>query len=215
MNSSEDLTVFQAIQNNNRQAFESLFKKFYRPLTAYSFRFVRDLSIAENIVQDVFLKLWQNRNVLTITTSLEHYLFKSVRNHSLNHLDKIKVRTEYLRMQTEQENANEDYTSFFPEIGLLDKIESAINALPEKRQIIFRMAREDGLKYREIADKLDLSIKTVEAQMTLALKQLRESLKEFHHLVTFFMLSGKGISALRCQCTGEGMTNRRSKKSIT
>ena len=99
------------------------------------------------------------------------------------------------------ENVNEDYSAFYPETGLLEKIESAINALPEKRQAIFRMAREDGLKYREIAEQLNLSIKTVETQMSLALKQLRESLKEYHHLVLFFLLPGKGISMFTCQCT--------------
>ncbi len=198
MNSSEDLHIFKDIQNDNQQAFELLFREFYKPLTAYSYRFVRDLPTAENIIQDVFLKLWTIRHELIITTSLEHYLFRSVRNHSLNHLDKAKVRTEYLRMQIGQEGENEDYGSFFPEIGLLNKIETAINALPEKRQIIFRLAREDGLKYREIAEKLNLSVKTVETQMTLALKQLRESLKEYHPLVTFFMLSGKGVSLHKC-----------------
>lgn len=201
MNPKEDLNIFEAIRNDNRHEFEQLFRKLYRPLNAYAFRFVRDLSTAENIIQDVFLKLWKNRREIVITTSLEHYLFRSVRNHCLNFLDKAKVRAEYLKMQMQLENGNEDYSAFYPETGLLDKIESAINALPEKRQAIFRMAREDGLKYREIAEQLNLSIKTVETQMSLALKQLRESLKEYHHLVLFFLLPGKGISKFTCQCT--------------
>jgi RNA polymerase sigma-70 factor, ECF subfamily len=199
MNSSRELNLFEAIRNDDRHAFEQLFRKFYRPLAAYAFRFVRDLPTAENMVQDVFLKLWQNRSEIIITTSLEHYLFRSVRNHSLNQLDKAKVRSDYLRMQPEQDADNGDYSAYFPEIGLLNKIETAIGALPEKRQEIFRLAREEGLKYREIADKLNLSVKTVEAQMTLALRQLRESLKEFHPHVLFFMLSGKGILGLTCQ----------------
>ena len=187
MNPAEDQNIFEAIRRDDRQAFESVFRESYRSLTAYAFRFVSDLPTAENIVQDVYLKLWQNRHQLVITTSLIHYLFRSVRNQSLNHLDKAKVRSEYLKMQIEQEHDSEDYSAFYPEIGLLDKIETAINALPVKRQEIFRLAREEGLKYREIADRLNLSIKTVEAQMTLALKQLRESLKEYHHLVLFFI----------------------------
>ncbi|MEI6276943.1 MAG: RNA polymerase sigma-70 factor [Prolixibacteraceae bacterium] len=198
MNPTPDPNLFDAIRNDDRQAFERLFREFYRPLTAYAFRFVRDLPTAENIIQDVYLKLWQNRSEIIITTSLEHYLFRSVRNHSLNQLDKSKVRTGYLRMQIGMESDQEDYSSCYPEPGLLDKIEAAISALPAKRQEIFRMAREEGLKYREIADKLNLSVKTVEAQMSLALKQLRESLKEFHPHVLFLMLSGKGISGLAC-----------------
>ncbi len=210
MSPSDDLNIFDAIRQNDRQAFERLFREFYRPLTAYAFRFVRDLPTAENMVQDVFLKLWQNRREIVITTSMEHYLFRSVRNHCLNQLDKAKVRSEYLRMQLVQDTNNENFSAFYPEIGLMDKIERAIHALPEKRQEIFRMAREEGLKYREIAEKLNLSVKTVEAQMTLALRQLRESLKEFHHPILFFMLSGKGISELTCQCGSEGMTERRN-----
>ena len=199
MNPAEDQNIFEAIRHDDRQAFENLFRESYRPLTAYAFRFVNDLPTAENMVQDVYLKLWQNRHQLMITTSLIHYLFRSVRNQSLNYLDKAKVRSEYLRMQIERKHDNEDYSAFYPEIGLLDKIETAINALPVKRQEIFRLAREEGLKYQEIADRLNLSIKTVEAQMTLALKQLRESLKVYHHLVLFFMVWHKGILRFKCQ----------------
>ena len=199
MNPVIDQNIFEAIRHDDRQAFERLFREYYRPLTAYSFRFVRDLPTAENMVQDIFLKLWQNRREIIITTSLEHYLFRFVRNHSLNQLDKAKVRSGYLRMRIESESDHEDYTPFFPEPGLLDKIEAAISALPVKRQEIFRMAREEGLKYREIAEKLNLSVKTVEAQMTLALKYLRKALKEFHPNVLFFIFTGKGISGLSCQ----------------
>ena len=199
MNPSEEPNIFDAIRNNDRQAFERLFKHSYRPLTAYAFRFVRDLPTAENIVQDVFLKLWQNRRDMNITTSLDHYLFRAVRNHSLNFLDKARVRSAYLRLQVERDENNEDYKGYYPEIGLLEIIEKAISALPEKRQEIFRLAREEGLKYREIADQLNISVKTVEAQMSLALKQLRESLKKYNHLMLFLMISDRGKSLSRCQ----------------
>ena len=142
MNHSEELNTFEAIRHDSQQAFESLFKALFQPLTAYAFRIVRDLPTAENIVQDVFLKLWQNRHEITITSSIEHYLFRSVRNHGLNYLDKIRVRSEYLKIELEREAENNDYQAYFPEVGLLDKIEKAINALPEKRQAIFRLARE-------------------------------------------------------------------------
>jgi RNA polymerase sigma-70 factor (ECF subfamily) len=193
MNTSPEQGIFEAIRKDDRKAFELVFRENYRPLKAFAFRYTNDLATSENIVQDVFLKLWQNRHHLEITSSLVHYLFRAVRNHSLNHLDKAKVRSGYLRMQIERSYEEGDYSSYYPEIGLLEKIEAAINALPAKRQEIFRLAREEGLKYREIADQLNLSVKTVETQMTLALKQLRDSLKEFHHLVLFFILAGKGI----------------------
>jgi RNA polymerase sigma-70 factor (ECF subfamily) len=78
------------------------------------------------------------------------------------------------------------------EVGLREKIDAAVSALPEKRQEIFRLAREEGLKYREIAEQLNISVKTVETQMTLALKQLRTLLKDYRHLVLFFL--GTGIT---------------------
>lgn len=214
MNPVEDKGAFEAIRLDDRHAFERVFRESYRPLTAYAFRFVKELPTAENIVQDVFLRLWQNRHTLVITTSLVHYLFRSVRNHSLNHLDKAKVRSEYLKIQIDQTQDNEDYSAFYPEIGLLDKIETAIRSLPVKRQEIFRLAREEGLKYREIADQLNLSVKTVETQMTLALKQLREALKEYHHLVLFSMLMGKGISNQACHCVGDGVKMSNEKRLI-
>ncbi|MEI7829608.1 MAG: RNA polymerase sigma-70 factor [Prolixibacteraceae bacterium] len=193
MNPAEDKSIFEAIRKDDRHAFEHVFRENYRPLKAYAFRFTNELATSENIVQDVFLKLWQNRHRLEITSSLLHYLFRSVRNHCLNHLDKVKVRSGYLKLQLERSQDEEDFSAFYPEIGLLEKIEAAISALPNKRQEIFRLAREEGLKYREIADQLNISVKTVETQMTLALKQLRDSLKEYRHLVLFFFLSGKGI----------------------
>ncbi len=199
MNPAEEPNIFDAIRNNDRQAFERVFRHSYRPLTAYAFRFVRDLPAAENVVQDVFLKLWQNRKRMTITTSLDHYLFRAVRNHCLNFLDKARVRSSYLRMQAEREENNDDNKEYYPEIGLLEIIGNAISALPEKRQKIFRLSREDGLKYQEIADQLNISVKTVEAQMSLALKQLRESLKKYNYLMLFLMIRGKGKSLQRCQ----------------
>ncbi|MCL4483856.1 MAG: RNA polymerase sigma-70 factor [Bacteroidetes bacterium] len=208
MSPSEELSIFDGIRHDDRQAFERVFRESYRPLTAYAFRFVKDLPSAENIVQDVYLKLWQNRHELMITTSLVHYLFRSVKNQSINHLNKVKIRSEYTRMQIAEDSIPEDFNAFYPEIGLLDKIESSISALPEKRQKIFRLSREEGLKYHEIAERLDISIKTVETQMTLALKQLRESLKDYHHLVLFFMPADKGISAFGCQCSEEGLKTR-------
>lgn len=213
MTPSEDLHIFQAIRNDDRQAFEKVFRHSYRPLAAYAFRYLRDLPAAENIVQDVFLRLWQNRHELIITTSLEHYLFRAVRNHCLNYLDKARVRSAYLKMQSERDESMDDYKAFYPEPGLLDTIEKAIGALPDKRQEIFRMAREEGLKYREIALKLNLSVKTVEAQMSLALKQLRDALKKYNHLMLFFIFSVKGNSRLTCQSVVEVVKSTEQKES--
>lgn len=189
---TDDRQIFEAIKRDNHGAYERVFREYYRPMTAYAFRFLGSLADSESIVQDVFLRLWQKRHEMVITTSLQLYLFRSVKNHCINYIEHEKIKTGYQSMVIHNETDRTDYSEFFLEFGLVKKIENAIAALPPKRQEIFRLAREEGMKYREIAERLELSVKTVEAQMTLALRQLRESLKEFKNLVMFFMRIVKG-----------------------
>jgi RNA polymerase sigma-70 factor (ECF subfamily) len=184
--------IFEAIQRDDHRAFEGTFSKFYRPMTAYAFRFLGVLPESENIVQEVFLRLWQKRKEIVINTSLQNYLFKSVKNQCINYIEHERIKTGYQAMVIKNETDRSDYSEFFLEVGLKKKIEIAIAALPEKRQEVFRLAREEGLKYREIADLLKISEKTVEAHMTSSIKQLRESLKEYKNLVMFFIGTVKG-----------------------
>ena len=188
-----DQQIFESIKIDDAQAYEKVFRDCYRPMTAYAFRFLGNLSESESIVQDVFLRLWQKRREIIITSSLQHYLFKSVKNHCINFLEHERIKTRYQSIVIQNEADRSDYHEFFPEPDLMKRINAAIEALPPKRQEIFRLAREEGLKYREIADRLELSVKTVETQMTLALKQLRTSLKPLKHLVLFFTQLVRGI----------------------
>jgi RNA polymerase sigma-70 factor (ECF subfamily) len=187
-----DKQIFEAIKRDDHCAYEIVFREYYRSMTAYAFRFLCNLTDSESIVQDVFLRLWQKRHDIIITSSLQNYLFKSVKNHCINYLDHEKIKTGYQDMVIASETERSDFSEFFLEFGLIEKIEASIAALPMKRQEIFRLAREEGLKYREIAERLNISIKTVETQMTLSLKQLRESLKEYKNLVMFFLMKHRG-----------------------
>jgi len=192
MLTGSDNLIFEAIKKDDSSAYELIFREYYRPMTAYAFRFLGNLADSESIVQDVFLRLWQKRKEIMITSSLQNYLFRSVKNHCINYIEHEKIKTGYQDMVIRNEADRSEYSEFFLEFGLMTKIETAIASLPEKRQEIFRLAREDGLKYREIADRLNISVKTVETQMTLALKQLREALKEYKNLVMFFLFKVKG-----------------------
>ena len=192
MLTGSDNLIFEAIKKDDSSAYELIFREYYRPMTAYAFRFLGNLADSESIVQDVFLRLWQKRKEIMITSSLQNYLFRSVKNHCINYIEHEKIKTGYQDMVIKNEADRSEYSEFFLEYGLRMKIQAAIAALPQKRQEIFRLAREDGLKYREIADQLNISVKTVETQMTLALKQLRESLKEYKNLVMFFLCTVKG-----------------------
>jgi RNA polymerase sigma-70 factor (ECF subfamily) len=193
MPTGDDKYLFDAIRRDDKKAYETVFRQYYKPLTSYAFRFLGEISAAENMVQDVFLRLWQKRHEIMITSSMQNYLFRSVKNHCLNFLDHEKIKSGYCKLVIVRESDRNDYGEFFPEIGLLNKIEIAIASLPDRRQEIFRLAREEGLKYREIAERLGLSVKTVEAQMTLALKYLRDALKEYKSVVLFFLFRSKGI----------------------
>lgn len=186
MNSSEEKVLFEAIKNNNEKAFETLFHRYYGHLCVFASRILQDDISAEEIVQDFFVKLWEKRAVLNIETSVKNYFFRSVKNLCLNQIqhNKTKLRHKQSVLSDKTQQALDDN---FYEIDLADKIEESILALPKKRQIIFRLSREDGLKYREIAEKLNVSIKTVETQMSLAIKILRDKLKNYKTYFTLFL----------------------------
>ena len=198
MQTGDQKEIFEAIKMDDKGAYENVFRIYYRSMTSYAFRFLGNVPDSESIVQDVFLRLWQKRKEIIITSSLQQYLFRSVKNHCINFLEHERIKTRYQASVIQKEADRNDYSEFFPEIDLIKRIESAIGSLPPKRQEIFRLAREEGLKYREIADRLELSVKTVETQMTLALKQLREVLKSFKHLVMFFMQNIRGNYSMDC-----------------
>ncbi|MGF7138359.1 RNA polymerase sigma-70 factor [Roseimarinus sediminis] len=178
--------LFHDIKKGKRKSFELLFKSYYAPLCVFARRYIDDPDECEELVQSFFLKLWENRKTINITGSLPSYLFSSVRNRCLNFLQHQKVKRNYrdelLHVQ------NEDEFNDFPEIDLMQKIEKAIESLPPKRREIFILSRQHGLKYREIANQLNLSVKTVEVQMGHALKHLRSELKDYHTLLISFSI---------------------------
>lgn len=134
--------------------------------------------MAEEIVQNTFTYLWENASRLEIQTTVESYLHGMVRNASLNHLKHLKVQEKY-ESHVKQLNAFE--LANFAELDELEEaIHNALNSLPEKCREIFEMSRYQEMKYKEISDQLGISIKTVETQMSRALKALRLALK--HHL---------------------------------
>ncbi len=174
-----DAVLFNKIKRSDKKAFEALFHRYYRPLCLYALQYVKAKVEAGEIVQDLFVKLWEKRNKLEIKTSLKNYLFTAVKNQCINLIEHNKIKAQYNQNIRKENIKNEPGQTIFIEPDLQKKIEEAILSLPEKRQEIFRLSREYGLKYREIADKLNISVKTVETQMGLAIKTLREKLKDY------------------------------------
>ena len=186
MNQQEEKTLFERIKKGDEKAFEILFHSYYGYLCLFAVKIINDRESAEEIVQDFFVKLWEKREKLQIETSVKNYLFRSVKNLCLNFIKHNKTKMRYTQIIVSEVESNFSDENHYPEIELPEKIEESINSLPEKRREIFRLSRQEGLKYHEIAQKLNISIKTVETQMSLAIKTLRELLKKYNSFFTFF-----------------------------
>lgn len=166
------------------KAFEQMFKAHYKELHSYANVMLRDEDTAEEIVQSMFLKFWEKRELLNVQTSIKAYLYKCVYNDSLNYLKHQKVKTKYQDFAAYTMNDHHEAASSRLELTELQyKLQEALNELPEHCRTIFQMSRFEELKYREIAEQLDLSIKTVENQMGKALKILRLKLADFITLI--------------------------------
>lgn len=164
----------------SKSGFEVLFRKFYERLCSYAFTFVADKDACEDIVQEVFVKLWDNRNETDIETSVKSYLYQAVKHACLNSIKHIDVSYNYKKY-----NQNEiEYDQLLDEDTITakeleERIRLNIENLPPERKKIFILSRYENLKYKEIADQLGISIKTVENQMGKALATLRKELVEY------------------------------------
>ncbi|HZL11076.1 MAG TPA: RNA polymerase sigma-70 factor [Prolixibacteraceae bacterium] len=192
----EDRELYLKLRDSDERAFQTLFRKYYSSMCHFARQYLNDSELAEETVQDMFVKIWEKRKTLNIESSVKHYFFRSVRNHCLNQIQHEKIKKQYASMVLETAHQEINPEQYYIEVDLIQRIEKSIDSLPSKRKEIFRLSREQGLKYKEIAETLNISIKTVEAQMGLALKYLREELKDFsNHLMTlFFILKKSGTS---------------------
>lgn len=158
--------------------YRRLFYAYYPALCEKANSIVSCRYQAEEIVSDVFIKIWMNREELCIKSSIKAYLYRAVRNQSIDHLRRLsrrKVRQEKMPISTDATNDSPEDQLLFCELD--EYVQATIRALPPRGQHIFRLSREEGLKYQEIADLLGISIKTVETHMRRSLIFLRSRLK--------------------------------------
>lgn len=165
-------------QITSQEEFELLFRQMYAPLCRKVFRILKDQEASEDIVQDIFVKLWEKRSEINIQTGIQPYLYRAVANAAFNYLKKdrpfeefdsdIHENTDHINSQLQLESQE-----------TARHIHHVIDALPPACKTIFLLSREDGLSYKEIAETLNISIKTVENQMGKALKILREKLSTY------------------------------------
>ena len=166
--------------NKDKEAeFEKVFKAHFKPLHAYANTLVKDDVMAEEMVQNVFCRLWEKTDQIEIRESVSGYLYRSVYHESLNYLKHLKVRDAH-RTYVNHRMETTPSTSHPLELKELEqRLEKALQELPEKCRTIFQMSRFEELKYQEIADRLHLPVKTIENQMGKALRLLRLKLVDF------------------------------------
>ena len=176
-----DAELVRRIRAGDERALEAVFKAHYAGMASFVQRFVRSQDLAEELVQDVFLKLWSKREQLAEIETFRTYLFRAARNTALNYLRRAKLE----RRWREEQGTDDDPPSSLAadeetvEQELSVAVQEAINRLPPRCREIFLLSRDGGLTYAEIARSLDISVKTVETQMGRALKALRASLHHF------------------------------------
>ncbi len=174
-----DNEIIRRIREGDAHQFELLFRSSYVSLVRFAMTIIKDRDTAEEIVQDLFFKLWRDREKLRIESSLNGYLFRSVHNRCLHFIEHNKIVEKYAaEMAYSQTEIRDNPSEILQYKELQEKVTRIIERLPDRCGRIFYMSRFEGLKYSEIAQKLSVSVKTVEANMGRALKEFRKELTE-------------------------------------
>jgi RNA polymerase sigma-70 factor, ECF subfamily len=178
-----DNELFDEIKKNDASALKILYEKYFESLCYFSVQFVKSADLAEEVVSDVYTNIWLKRKNIEIKTSIKSYLFSAVRNQSLNYIKS----EERLSGLFEKDSLHLVVNNSLPDEEVLaqelkSKLEAIIEELPEKRGIIFKMNRIDGLSYSEIAEILSISVSTVQNQMIKAIKYMSDQLPRIKKL---------------------------------
>jgi RNA polymerase sigma-70 factor (ECF subfamily) len=176
-----DFIEFAKIKDGDVKAFERVFRSYYIPLNQYAYSITGQKETAEEIVQDTFYNIWKGKEKIWILNSLKSYLYKSVKNRSLQYLEHLHVKECYRNNILKQ---NIVQTEISPDEILENKetenlLKQTLKKLPERRKQIFYMHHISGKKYKEIAEILSVSVKTVEAEMTKTYKLLRNEINKY------------------------------------
>ena len=170
----------ESIKNIGIKEFEGMFKKYYSDLCYFALKYMKSHEEAEEVVQDVFYHLWEKRSSIKINISSKSYLLSSVRNKCLQIINHQKVKRKYTKLKsTDSETYSENPSDELIYNESIEIFNNALNSLSEKCRTIFKMSRFEGMKYKEIATELSISVKTVEANISKALKEFRQYFPEY------------------------------------
>jgi RNA polymerase sigma-70 factor (ECF subfamily) len=176
----EENVLFERMQRGDKAALERLFKLHYAPLCRFAASILKDTEQAEDMVQEVFMKCWDKREHIQLTGSFKSYLFTAVRNHCFNAL-KVNERKHWMDegMEDDDRFAVNDVVDRIAAKSLQNRITQAIELLPDKCKLTFQLSRFENMSYKEIAETMNVSVKTVENQMGKALSVLRTHLSPY------------------------------------
>ncbi len=169
----DDILLLKQIREGSEQAFRYLFEAYFTPLCRFVHLYLSEKEIIEELVLDIFVYIWENRDNLQIQLSFKAYLFQSARNKAFNVLRQEKKNVSINEIDSD---ALETNATSLEDEELYRLIQEAVFALPEKCKEVFQLSRNENLSNQEIANKLNISVKTVEAQITKALKRIKDFL---------------------------------------
>ncbi|KPK82654.1 MAG: hypothetical protein AMS27_14375 [Bacteroides sp. SM23_62_1] len=175
--SQSDYDIITRLKKNDLKTLQDLFDAYYKKLVRHSIKFVMKKEIAEEIVQDIFIRIWNNRETLTIEKSIDAYLFASVRNGSINYLKSKYAKIRFVDL--DDTGISPLYHTDEDDIitgELLKALHQAIHSLPPRCKVIFNLSRNAGLSNEEIANQLNISKKTVQAQIGIAIQKIKKHL---------------------------------------
>ncbi len=190
-----DKSFSDRVIGGDRKAFDELFRMFYSRLLGFAKSYLKDEAVAENIVQDAFLLLWERRDTLRPDSNIQAWLLTVVKNNTINHINRLKRQAQVEntfanRITRELDLRIASLTACDPEYMFGSEVEQiiqkALDSLPEQCRKVITMSRFEDLSNKEIAEKLDITVKGVEYHITNALKKLRAELKDYLMLMLFF-----------------------------
>ncbi|MFD1630280.1 RNA polymerase sigma factor [Pseudopedobacter beijingensis] len=178
--SYSDKELFDLLKNGNRNAFAEIYDRYWALLYKHAYRLIKDQDLAQDVVQEVFVSLWDKIKAIDLQFSISSYLYTAVRNKVLNLIQRDKVKNNYIESLANFVASSEAITDYRLREGLLkEKIEKEVAALPSKMRQVFEMSRIQNMSHKQIAEELNLSDKTVKKQMSNAIKILRLKLGGF------------------------------------
>lgn len=184
-----DSVFRRIIEDNDEKAFQQLFYDYFAPLCVFAHRYVEDWDVCEDLVQDSFLRIWENRKKIQINNSVRNYLLTLVRNRCIDYLRKEELKNKWISWQWgKREEAVEQ--DIYSETELNHLIKASLCKLSEEIRTAFELSRFESKKYAEIADIQHVTLRTVEERIGKALKFLKNELKDFLPALFLFIING-------------------------